>query len=55
METIKDPRGRKPIKDKKKCVRLYLLDSTVTQLGGEDLLKGRIYDYIQRRIRRNAI
>lgn len=55
METKKDPRGRKPLQDKKKCLRLYLYESTVTRLGGEDLLKARIYGYLKRRIGKNAV
>ena len=55
METKKDPRGRKPLQDKKKCIRLYLYDSTVNKLGGEDVLKARIYGYLERRAGKNAV
>ena len=55
METKKDPRGRKPIKDKKRCVRFYLYDSTIKLFGDEDLLKAKIYAFIERKTKKDAV
>jgi hypothetical protein len=48
MKKEKDPRGRKPVDDKKVCLRLYILGSTLSGMGGEDLLRKRLYTYIGR-------
>ena len=44
----KETRGRKPSKDKKLTVCLYVETSKVNNAGGMDELKGEIYDAIDR-------
>lgn len=43
METKKDPRGRKPLKDKKKCIRLYIRESQLKKMGGEKAFEKKAY------------
>ena len=51
MEAKKTQRGRKPIEDKKKCIRLYILSSVVEANGGEENLKGYLEIRAERRAR----
>jgi hypothetical protein len=44
METKKDSRGRKPLKDKKKCIRLYIRESQLKKMGGEKAAAKKFYD-----------
>jgi hypothetical protein len=44
METKKDPRGRKPLKDKKKSIRVYIRESQIKKLGGEKAFVKKIHE-----------
>lgn len=46
METKKDPRGRKPLKDKKKCIRLYIRESQLKKIGGEKVFTKKAYELL---------
>lgn len=43
MEAKKETRGRKPIKDKKELVRVYLRKSEVKKLGGQKKAAARLH------------
>lgn len=51
MEKKKDPRGRKPVKDKKMCIRLYIQQSKIKKLGGEKALTKDMYEYIEEKVK----
>jgi hypothetical protein len=38
--------GRKPIKDKKKPVNLFIQESKIRKFGGVDKLKTKLYNFI---------
>lgn len=42
--------GRKPLKDKKELLRLYLKESDIDKMGGEGKLIKTIYDFIEREV-----
>lgn len=46
METKKDPRGRKPLKDKKVCIRLYIRESQLKKVGGAERFTKKAYALI---------
>jgi hypothetical protein len=46
MEKKKETRGRKPVKDKKQTVCLYVETSKVNNAGGMDELKDKLYKHI---------
>lgn len=50
MEAKKDTRGRKPIKDKKELLRLYLRQSAIKKLGGQKKTIDKIYAFIEKEI-----
>jgi hypothetical protein len=41
-----ETRGRKPIKDKKKQVTIYVQESTIKKNGGLDKTKSKLIDYL---------
>lgn len=46
MEIKKETRGRKPLKDKKVCIRFYIRQSKIKKAGGEKALTKSVYEYI---------
>jgi len=50
MEAKKQTRGRKPVKDKKKPIRIYVLESKIKKMGGEDKTIKKLYDFIEREV-----
>jgi hypothetical protein len=50
MEAKKTARGRKPIKDKKKTIRIYVRESEIKEMGGEKKLIQKLYGFIEREI-----
>jgi hypothetical protein len=55
MEAKKDKRGRKPVKDKKRALRIYILESEIKQLGGEKRAIQKLYGFVEREINLNNI
>ena len=50
MDTKKETRGRKPLKDKKELVRIYLRLSEIKKLGGQKKAADKIYAFVEREI-----
>jgi hypothetical protein len=48
MENEKSTRGRKPVDNPKKLLRLWIHADTIKRLGGEINLRDRLYGYIKR-------
>lgn len=50
MEAKKQTRGRKPIKDKKKALRIYILESEIKGMGGEKKAIQKLYAFVEREV-----
>lgn len=50
MESKKETRGRKPVKDKKETIRIYLRNSEIKYMGGEKKLIQKLYAFIEREV-----
>lgn len=50
MEAKKQTRGRKPVKDKKKPIRIYVLESEIKKMGGESKTIQKLYAFIEREV-----
>lgn len=51
MESKKQTRrGRKPVKDKKKALRIYVLESAIKEMGGEKRAIQKLYAFVEREI-----
>lgn len=50
MEAKKETRGRKPIKDKKKTIRIYIRESEIKEMGGEKKVIQKLYAFIEREV-----
>lgn len=50
MKAKKDPRGRKPIKDKKTRVDLFIEESKVEKLGGKPAVQDLCYPLIEKEV-----
>lgn len=50
MEAKKTARGRKPIKDKKKSIRIYVRESEIKKMGGDIKLINKLYAFIEREV-----
>lgn len=50
MEDKKQTRGRKPVKDKKKALRIYILESEIKQMGGEKKATDKLYAFVEREV-----
>lgn len=48
MEVKKSTRGRKPIKDKKKTIRIYVKESQIKAMGGEAKAVQKLYSFIEK-------
>jgi hypothetical protein len=54
MEAKKSSRGRKPIKDKKKTIRIYVRESEIKEMGGEKKVIQKLYSFIQYELDKNT-
>jgi hypothetical protein len=43
-------RGRKPVQDKQKVVNLWLRESAIEKLGGEETVKLKLVDFVCQQI-----
>lgn len=50
MEAKKQTRGRKPIKDKKKALRIYVKESEIKEMGGEKKAIQKLYAFVEREV-----
>lgn len=50
MEAKKETRGRKPIKDKKELIRIYMRQSAIKKMGGQKKVIDKIYAFIEREL-----
>lgn len=50
MELKKSTRGRKPVKDKKKTIRIYVKESEIKIMGGEAKVIHKLYSFIEKEV-----
>lgn len=50
MEAKKSTRGRKPVKDKKKTIRIYVRESEIKEMGGDKKIVQKLYAFIEREV-----
>ena len=55
MEAKKSTRGRKPVKDKKKTIRIYVRESEIKEMGGEKRTIQKLYGFIEREVNKFKI
>lgn len=51
MEIKKDPRGRKPVSDKTKSVRIYIKQSEIDKIGGYEKVQDMLYLSVKRKMK----
>lgn len=50
METKKQTRGRKPVKDKKKAIRIYIYESEIKAMGGEKKTIQKLHMFVEKEV-----